>query len=404
MIQEAFKEAVEDLLKHLKRDNEKGDARDRRIEALTPEEAQEYFLASINGMNPEKVFKPEYFGHYPHSRERGISFPHKALRHIINPRATVDRDKFKKALKSADQRVRILAPQAILEKMYSQSEINRIIKSWSHPQDQKDPKKGARPSMTEEEAKAFLDEQIQYAFSSEFFGIPEDPAEKMTFFQRKTSFFLLNNSLIKALKFGAEKMLAISEPGDIFVIFGNSPYFLGETLRLLCEHYHEDRTIINFPFSGSPNSRRGGPDDLNDIKSHNYVTSSRLEHLRGRLKEAGLSSENEEIIRKTIYFPDIIGSGSGIAYTIKCMIADFHQAEKTLPNMAIIAINPFEILSDPKKDTIAMENPHADGTTRVFFPSWKEPEFSVKAFGIPIEGIRVLYNYPHIVGGALSQF
>ena len=202
------------------------------------------------------------------------------------------------------------------------------------------------------------------------FGFSKENLEK--------PFGLLSPELIRNIYSVAQRIMSHTKKGDYLIIFGNTPYFVGRALHNMISKNPQDdrfRKIINFPFSGSPNRPREG--SFSWIE--NLVTKERLEHLKNRLKISGLNPSNADLANHNIYFIDVIGSGSGPAYTIQTMIHMFQEAKKPIPNINIIALNEINITDpeDRRNAEIAKQNAKDGQKLLFYFPSITNTEFEV---------------------------
>lgn len=250
-------------------------------------------------------------------------------------------------------------------------------------------------SGTFEEFKEKYPEKAEAIFSEKFF-IPRDPAERKSYFLTHSLGFF-DQKLVDDIYQTAKRIMKLTHQGDCIVIFGNTPYFVGRALHKLIslnpdnENY---RTIIEFPFSGSPNRVR--PLSFPDYK--NLVTSERLEHLQTRLQKVGLSIENKSLQKQGIYFVDVIATGSGVAYVIEEILRSFITANEEIPNINIISLNQIDIHNenDVRNAQIAEQNAADGDKLLLFFPNKSNPHFAVDAYVIYLPGHGLLDNLPSI--------
>src|SRR5690606_16408559 len=142
-------------------------------------------------------------------------------------------------------------------------------------------------------------------------GLPEDESERKKYFETQYIGFL-NEEMCERIYVAGKKILDLTEAGDNVVFFGNTPYFVGHVFKQL--EGSAQRTVIQFPFSGSPNKIRPG----NFPKPEDYVTEERLAHLQGRMKKEGLWPGSDLLAPgKTTYIVDVYGSGAGPAYLME---------------------------------------------------------------------------------------
>ena len=202
----------------------------------------------------------------------------------------------------------------------------------------------------------------------------------------QSSFGIMNAENVKHFIKVARQMMALSDAGDTFVIFGCSPYFVGRALEHVCGQKgpQPSRRVIFFPFSGSPNHPR-----LGSLQTDaDNVTESRYHHLQNRLKNAGLTSTNPALNDHTIHFVDVIGSGAGPAFVMEEILRDFQKAHIASPQLHVCSLNAFVPQNDvtPRsKDTIQRhqsitDNNVNDGETCILsFPSKQDVHFRVPA-------------------------
>jgi hypothetical protein len=192
----------------------------------------------------------------------------------------------------------------------------------------------------------------------------------------------------------------VTKQGDYIIIFGNTPYFVGRALQKIASNKPNDsnyRVIIEFPFSGSPNSQR------NLATSKDLVTQSRLDHLKKRFKKVGLDPDNKQLQNHSVYFIDVIASGGGLAYVIEELLREFKQADIPIPNFNIIILNKINITvgegltdnaTNEKNSRIAKKSAGDGQHLTLFFPSKYNPHFSVDSQIIYLEGHHLLDDLP----------
>ena len=197
----------------------------------------------------------------------------------------------------------------------------------------------------------------------------------------------LTPKLIKQLHRAAETIMQKSKAGDILIIFGNSPTFLGKVLEFLSSHDKNSvnyRQIIYLPFSGTPNAMRTKP------HAYNFVTSERLLHLKNRLQNLGLSSDNTDLANNSVYFIDIICAASGISYVVELLLRDFELAGKPYPDLNIISINEINISSHPRNSLIALKNAQHKEDITFYLPSIMDTHFAISGYVAYIKDYQVL--------------
>ena len=221
-------------------------------------------------------------------------------------------------------------------------------------------------------------------FLGQIFQAP-DPAKRKAGLL-KASFGIMNAENIKHFIKVAHQMMALSDAGDTFVIFGCSPYFVGRALEHVCgrEGPETSRRVIFFPFSGSPNHPRLGSLQTDE----DNVTEGRYHHLQNRLKSAGLTSINPALTDHTIHFVDVIGSGAGPTFVMEEILRDFQKAQMDPPQLHVCSLNAFvpqNYVTPLSKDTIKRHqsitdnNVHDGETCLLSFPSKQDVHFRVPA-------------------------
>lgn len=235
------------------------------------------------------------------------------------------------------------------------------------------------------------DERIKAIFNYKHFGIPAGESARKAHFL-ENDFAFLSQALIRNIYEVAVKIMSQTLPGDTLVIFGNTPYFVGRALHHLISNDPEssnDRTIIEFPFTGSPGRFRGGN---NFPKLQDILTRERLAHFRERLRSVGLSSDNPQLSTHATYFIDVVCSGAGIAFTAEQILRDFQSKGMESPHLNVISIRKINIHDeeDPRNATIAQENPDQNGHTKLYFPHLGECHFSMDCYQIYLPGHEAL--------------
>ncbi|HQS83598.1 MAG: hypothetical protein B7Y25_01455 [Alphaproteobacteria bacterium 16-39-46] len=216
------------------------------------------------------------------------------------------------------------------------------------------------------------DHLFYHFFSSTYFKgeIPSNSERRRQFFLSQ-SYGFLDHNLIQNLYLGAQKILHVSQKGDSLIFIGNTVYLLGRAVQMILQSSEPDdlRNIIFFPFSGKPT--------LKD--SRNCITPERLDHLRTRLRQAGLTPENKNL--KSLHFVDVIYTGSGISFLIEEILRSFKEAQLEMPHCHVCAINEFNIENphDDRHSFIAERSSKDGGTQLLSFPSKKNLHFRVPA-------------------------
>ncbi len=369
-----FSEKLDNIIKDALAETADKDFRNR-ISSLTAEEAKPLFTtAVINRLEKDhhltnqeiesrrsellnKIFSETYFGNHENKKNPPyitlmdpIGYLQNDLRNSLRSRSIND---WPKALTIMLNRVpaeyRLLSPNAVRE-WFSDNEINQYFEK--------------RSKHNSSETREQFDAAVADLFSYKYFGIPENPDEKKEFFL-KSDFYFLTPDLVKNIYNAAQRIMNLSTKGDVLVSFGNSPYFLGRALKHLASDNITDenyRQIIFFPFSGSPNrTRQSSFPNPKDI-----VTIERLNHLKNRLVQEGLSSTNTALTKDTkVLFMDVVGSGAGPAYVMEQIIRDFQKASKALPDVRLLTmnlINPDTKDSSNNNDSRNLEITHSFGT------------------------------------------
>ncbi len=231
-------------------------------------------------------------------------------------------------------------------------------------------------------------------------------------------------AVVDSLFASAMKILRITKPGDVLVVFGNTPYFIGHALQSVISQIPSEpnyRRIIYFPFSGSPNRTRIG----SVWNEQDIVTPQRYAHLLGRLRQAGLIG-NPELRGHSILFIDVIGSAGGVAFVAEAIIRDHRSASTSDPDLQVITLNKIDIADrdDPRNGLIAKSNADEAGRLRLHLPSVSSPHFTIDAHEVYTPGhwlldmhdpspLRIvpacnpsfwLHEYDHLFTGQTSQF
>lgn len=199
-----------------------------------------------------------------------------------------------------------------------------------------------------------------------------------------------SGALIFSIYESAKEIMKKSKKGDIIVIFGNTPYFVGKALKHIISPDVEDsnyREIIEFPFSGHPNRISGRNENL-QFSGQDLVTLGRLAHLKERMKNAGLSSSNQRLLTSTTYFIDVIETAGGLSYVIELLLKDFLSQGEALPNLNIIKLNP------EFSPFVLKEKANREGYVKFYFPSVKAPHFLIDGFEMILSEIEVLDDAP----------
>lgn len=219
---------------------------------------------------------------------------------------------------------------------------------------------------------------------STYFTFPTNREERPAYY-RNNALSFLTQKMVQDIRTTAQKIIDATTEQDRIVIFGNTPYFVGRAMEHLLQNSmpSQKRTLIHLPFSGAPNtsSERNAFSAADDI-----VTAERYAHFKNRLETLGLSPENPSMMEGTTYFVDVIGSGSGPAFTIGTLLREFsRKTHETHPNFEIIALNEF--LEDNDANMAIASKPANDGeTVQLSFPSKKSCHFTVPARVFYLEG------------------
>jgi len=236
-----------------------------------------------------------------------------------------------------------------------------------------------------------FEQHVEDLFGPENFGIPQDPDQRLShFLSHQISF--LDQEMIANNMIVANRILAMTSPGDNIIIFGNTPYFVGRALQLIgASDESKKRNVIEFPFSGAPNQLR----DILSFSPHDGVTPDRLAHLQQRLRQHGLMSDNPELSKKKTFFVDVIGSGGGIAYTLETILCDFKQNKREpFPDFEVISLNEFSFTTNPKNASVASTEGKDGEKVQLTFPSKAAPHFSVDCHVVYLPGHGVLDRIP----------
>jgi len=204
-----------------------------------------------------------------------------------------------------------------------------------------------------------------------YFGIPESDEERKLYFTTKDMGFM-TYECVSDIYQAALSIINQTRDGDRLVVFGNSPFFIGRALKYILSQTHTtNRVLIEFPFSGAPNGKRS----MSMVNPKDIVTPLRLEHLRKRLRGAGLSSHNKNLLEHDTYFIDVVGMASGFVYVAEEILRDFHGAGLDSPNLMLITMNRLDINSGNSHNRIAKENPDEQRHTVLYFPTVDNTRF-----------------------------
>lgn len=361
--------------------------------SLTPEEEKQGLLEEI--LSPEFISEEAPFDEpMPKEKEAALvqdnfkQFLATSFFNAVNDYSTAksaeDKESIKKSFEAQRARVKINTLLADPKDLY---EMFKNSHGWLPKRLREDP---------HGENYAKYREGIEEFFSYKYFGIPKNPAERKQHFLTH-DLGLMSQKLVHSVYQGAKRMMSLTGPGDTFIIFGNTPYFVGRALNFLISTDLKSpmyRKIIEFPFSGSPNRSRPG----NYADNRNWVTPLRLTHLRARLKKAGLGSENESLLKHEAYFIDDVATGSGIAYAGEEILRDFKAAGKPTPHLHVMTMNKMDV--EGKNDvhmrnaTIAKMDRDATGHTTLYFPSLQDTHFTIDSQEVFIAGHGKLDNLP----------
>lgn len=257
-------------------------------------------------------------------------------------------------------------------------------------------------------AQQFTREQLSTRddiFSSEYFGVSDDPEKRRKQFLTHPIGFLTRD-FIERIFTGAQRIMDNTKTGDHLVIFGNSPYFIGRALKFLVSTDPQDdlyRRIIDFPFSGPPNKQRPGCYP----QRRDLVTPERLAHLKRRMANVGLSSSNQELLAHPTYFIDVIGSGSGIAYMCDELLRGFDERTggggARPPDLNVISLNEIKVTCeeesevggfDSRNASIARTNARDSERVIFHFPSIDDTHFKIDGQVIYVPGHALLDMLP----------
>lgn len=225
-----------------------------------------------------------------------------------------------------------------------------------------------------------------------YFAFPTNSEDRPAYYQSHAVSFL-TQELIGDIWATAKRIIDMTTQEDRVVIFGNTPYFVGRAIRALLDHSNGDlkRTIIDLPFSGAPNRRSAR--NLFNYRS-DFVTSERLVHFKNRLQSLELTSSNQNMLKGTTYFVDVIGSGAGPSYTMATILRDFQSnIPESIPNFAVISLNSMSE-SEERHKMIASHMAKDGETLEFFFPSKEECQFKVPARVVELKGHSVLDFIP----------
>lgn len=225
---------------------------------------------------------------------------------------------------------------------------------------------------------------LEPAIFSRYFNFPTDPKDRPAYY-RSNSMGFLNQKMIEDILQVAKRILNITVENDRIVIFGNTPYFVGRAIQFLINQSDSPihPTIINFPFSGAPNTitSRNACHYEDDL-----VTPKRLVHFQKRLNSLGLMSNNADLLKGTTYIVDVIGSASGPAFMMETILRDFSKNKPgEIPNFQIISLNEFD--NDLERSARIVSHFAKDGEKlELSFPSKEKTHFKIPAQVIYLPG------------------
>lgn len=249
-----------------------------------------------------------------------------------------------------------------------------------------------------------FEEYYDDIFSDTYFGLPETANEREEYYLKNDISYLSQDNIDSVYE-AALKILALTKQNDNIVIFGNSPYFIGRTLKLMIESEPGiKRNIIEFPFSGSPNRTRAGG-NFPDIR--NLVTPERLSHLKARLSKAGLMADQADALsRVSTYFVDVIASGSGPAYVLETILRDFKEKNITeIPDFRLISLNEITLDDDdPRAKSIAKQDGGDGDEIALYLPSLDKPYFKIPTHIVYMKGHSVFDLIPSKSLRALPEY
>lgn len=381
-----------------------------RIIALTPKEARDIFSDYVTQNLKSKkniqrdlniIFSDKYFGQ-PKSENvsdeeiinLNMKYFIKSMDFILDGlRFPEYRDfnfqRFRKSLSEVDPRFLLIDGKKVYEEYlkHNPQYQKKAIKFLMGEND----KSSARTEREAKEVFKKINDEIFLSYA--FFGIPDNKKERERFFLKKRVLGLLSQWLIKNIYHGAKKILSMSHKGDYIVIFGNTPYFVGRALNRLASTNPKKqsyRHVVPFPFSGSPNRNRWEDGEL--PTPENLVTPSRLRHLKERLKNVGLSCDNEKLLKVNTYFVDAIGSGKGPLYVIEAIIRNCKKTKGEIPHIAMISLNEVLLYDKEKRINLITKKKGLNKITTFFLPNKSNPHLSIPNYEAYVHGHGLLDN------------
>lgn len=223
------------------------------------------------------------------------------------------------------------------------------------------------------------------------FTFPENPVDRPAWYLTH-DLSIFTQGLMQSVYQTAKRIYSKTAPEDNIIIFGNTPYYIGRALKVMLEGQESTRKLIEFPFSGNPNSIR--PGSFNYLP--NIVTPSRFKHLQDRLEGHGFFNPAFYGNNHT-YIIDVVGMGGGIIYTldtiVDCLVQRGHNPQELLKNVSIMALNQFfgelgHESYEARHEAIIGQRNIMDGAVDVLtFPHYKEPRYKV-----PVEVIYTPYH------------
>lgn len=207
-------------------------------------------------------------------------------------------------------------------------------------------------------------------------------------FLGETIFGFLGTPDIRQIIRDSRNLINQTNNKDTFIIFGNTPYFIGRAMKMLGSNDPQDtnyRNIIFIPFSGTPN-RAVRPNILfgkieerdvhgravSSLSEIDLTSPDRIKHLETHMKTLGISPSNESLGRGTIYLIDVIGSGAGPAFFLGELIKMYQHQNKPIPKMEIVTLNKINPRKENRHKNIADTK-----NKRLYFPSLSDPKFSI---------------------------
>lgn len=232
-----------------------------------------------------------------------------------------------------------------------------------------------------------------------FFNFPADPKERCVYYRNNPIGFI-DQELIGWNLAAARRILRFTTSQDRIIIFGNTPYFVGRAIEFLTterqklDALYQPPKLIYLPFSGAPNVKS----TRNAFKTvRDKVTADRLAHFQRRLEKLGLCSDNPELLQGTTFIVDVVGAGTGLAFTMETILRDFRQyvSDDRLPDFEVISLNVFRE-DEPRNMGIA-SFPAGDGNhLELSFPYKHKPAFIVPAQVIYVKGHGTMDKIPEI--------